>query len=84
MKPKRNPQQRKAKVKKARGSTRPTTTYKVWCDNHPSERAAYSFIEASTGELRGLCQDCFDEEREESMRRLARRERIKKARARRK
>jgi hypothetical protein len=58
-------------------------TYKTRCDNHPKRRAIYAFVEAKTGESRGLCQGCFNAERERAMRILKRRERIKKARAKR-
>lgn len=57
------------------------------CDNHPERRAVYSFIDAwrkrTFGQLRNLCQACFDEEREQDRLLMAKRERIKRARARR-
>jgi hypothetical protein len=74
---------KKPKVKRRKTLAERPNTYKKWCDNHPKRRAAYAFVEAKTGESRGLCQACFDREREAAMRILARRERIKKARARR-
>lgn len=54
--------------------------YKQFCDNHPSRPSAYAFRVAKTGEDRGLCQECFDEERRIDMRKL----RIKKIRSRKK
>lgn len=54
--------------------------YKTRCDNHPDRPSKYAFIEASTGERRGLCAECFEVERKAAMRRL----RIQRIRARRK
>ena len=73
----------KRNLKRKISYARPNT-YKTVCDNHPKRRAIYAFVEAKTGEARGLCQGCFNAERERAMRILKRRERIKKARARRK
>jgi hypothetical protein len=64
--------QRKAKPERA-------NTYKLICDNHPRKRAVFAFVDGKTGESRGLCADCFEEERLLAMRRL----RIKRIRARR-
>lgn len=59
------------------------TNYKTTCDNHPDRRAVYAFRVGKgphKGEDRGLCQECFDEERRIARRKL----RIKNVRSRRK
>jgi len=81
--------QRQSKSKGKKAEPKPAPRYKSVCDAHPDRRAAYSFVDKSDpkskhyGKLRGLCQECYDEEREEGLRQLRRRERIKRIRAKR-
>jgi hypothetical protein len=46
------------------------TKYKTRCDYHPKRKAVWAFTEKATGERRGLCSDCFEDEREEALRHL--------------
>ena len=78
------PQRKQQQRKQRRAKVGSMPTYKMWCDNHPSERATHSFVDGTDGKLRGLCQECFDEERDRAVRRMERRKRIKRARAKRK
>lgn len=50
--------------------TKDGTVYRTRCDNHPERRAAYSFTDAATDKRRGLCTDCFDEERRAALKHL--------------
>lgn len=58
-------------IRSKRPKRRNAGRYKSWCDNHSDRRATWAFKDTVTGEQRGLCDDCFDEEREQAIRRKA-------------